>query len=262
MASGRIEGRAAVITGGGAGIGRAIAHRLASEGAPIAVADVNADGVAETVRQVRQAGGRASALPLDLTSTDSIQAAAQQAIATYGRIQILVNDAGVNGSLPVLEVTPEEWDRIFAVNSRGTFFCLQTFARHMKESGGGRIISISSIAAKGFRKSGSVAYAASKAAIIAFTRFAALHLGPDNVTVNAICPGPTRSDAFRGSAERYAGEHSVSLDEAYRVMDDFIPIMRSNEPADIAAMVAFLASDDARNITGQSYNVDGGLIYD
>src|SRR5262245_49927564 len=113
MAAGRLQGRAAVVTGAGAGIGRAIALRLASEGAPIAVRDVNREGAAETVHEIQQAGGTASALPLDLTSTDSIQAAAQQAIATYGRIQILVNDAGVNGSLPVLEVTPEEWDRIF-----------------------------------------------------------------------------------------------------------------------------------------------------
>src|SRR5262249_47908185 len=152
--------------------------------------------------------------------------------------------------------TPEEWDRIFAVNSRGTFFCLQAFARHMRESGGGRIISISSIAAKGFPRSQSVAYAASKSAIIAMTRFAALHLAADGVNVNAICPGPTRSDAFRGIVQKYAEEHSVSEEEAFRVFDDFIPIQRSNEPADIAATVAFLASDDARNITGQSFNVD------
>jgi NAD(P)-dependent dehydrogenase (short-subunit alcohol dehydrogenase family) len=262
MATGRLEGRAAVVTGAGAGIGRAIALRLASEGAPVAVADVNEHGAAETVRQVEEAGWTAAALPLDLTSTDSIEAAVREAVATYGRIQILVNDAGVNGSLPVLEVTPQEWDRIFAVNARGTFFCLQAFARHMRASGGGRIISISSIAAKGFRKSGSVAYAASKSAIIAMTRFAALHLAADGINVNAICPGPTRSDAFRGSAQKYAEEHSVPLSEAYRVMDDFIPIQRSNEPADIAAMVAFLASEDARNITGQSFNVDGGLTWD
>jgi NAD(P)-dependent dehydrogenase (short-subunit alcohol dehydrogenase family) len=148
------------------------------------------------------------------------------------------------------------------VNARGTFFCLQAVARHMKESGGGRIVSLASIAGKGFRRTGSLPYATSKASVIAMTRFAALHLAPYDVNVNAICPGPTRSDVFAGLARKYAAEHSVGLDDAYRVLDEFIPLQRSNEPSDIAAMAAFLASDDSRNITGQSLNVDGGLTWD
>jgi NAD(P)-dependent dehydrogenase (short-subunit alcohol dehydrogenase family) len=257
-----LQGQVALVTGAGAGIGRAIALRLAAEGARVAVADVDPAAAGETVSRIRSEGGEADAFAFDLASTDSIGKLVEQVLARFNRIHVLVNNAGINGSLPLLEVTPEEWDRVMGVNARGTFFCLQAVAGHMKDAGGGRIISLASIAAKGFRKTGSVPYAASKAAVVAMTRFAALHLAPYNINVNAICPGPTRSDAFAGLARKYAEEHSVGIDDAYRVLDEFIPIQRSNDPADIAAMVAFLASDDSRNITGQSLNVDGGLTWD
>src|SRR5262245_24803867 len=217
MTSPRLDGRAAVVTGAAAGIGRAIARRLAAEGAPVGVADVDAGRAAETVRQVREAGGTAEAFSVDLASTDSISALVEAAVARFGRVQILVNDAGVNGSLSLLEVTPEEWDRVLGINARGTFFCLQAFARHMGDSGGGRIISISSIAAKGFRRSGSVAYAASKSAVIAMTRFAALHLGPHGINVNAVCSGPTRSDAFLATVHRFDAGLSMHIDEPLKV---------------------------------------------
>jgi NAD(P)-dependent dehydrogenase (short-subunit alcohol dehydrogenase family) len=262
LGDGRLAGRPALVTGAGAGIGRAIVLRLADEGAPVAVADINQTGAEETVRLVREGGGTAEAFALDLASVESIAAVVDAVLARFGRIAILVNNAGINGNLPLLEVTPEEWDRINGVNARGTFFCLQAVARRMQAAGEGRIVSISSIAAKGFPRSGSVAYAVSKSAVIAMTRFAALHLGPHGITVNAICPGPTRSDAFADMARAYAAEQRVSLEDAYRRLDEFIPLRRSNEPRDIAAMAAFLASDDARNITGQSFNVDGGLTWD
>jgi NAD(P)-dependent dehydrogenase (short-subunit alcohol dehydrogenase family) len=250
------------VTGAAAGIGRAIVLRLASEGARVAVADIDQSQAAETVALVREAGGVADAFQVDLRSTDSIRALLEAVVAGCGRVHGLVNDAGVNGNLALLEVTPEEWDRVHAVNARGTFFCLQAFARHMGAEGGGRIVSISSIAGKGFRRSGSVAYAASKAAVISMTRFAALNLAGDGITVNAVCPGPTRSDPFLVIVRKYAAEHGISVEQAYAVFDDFIPLKRSNEPADIAATVAFLLSDDARNITGQSFNVDGGIMFD
>lgn len=257
-----LKGKVALVTGAGAGIGRAIALRLAGEGARIAVADVDGTHAEETVGQVRSAGGEGAAFVFDLSSTDSIRETVGAVLDRFNRIDVLVNNAGINGALPLLEVTPEEWDRIMDVNARGTFFCLQAVARHMKESGGGRIISLASISGKGFRKSGSLPYSASKSAVIAMTRFAALHLAPYGINVNAICPGPTRSDAFAGLARRYAADHSVGVDDAYRVLDEYIPLQRSNEPSDIAAMAAFLASDDSRNITGQSLNVDGGLTWD
>jgi NAD(P)-dependent dehydrogenase (short-subunit alcohol dehydrogenase family) len=258
-----LEGKVSLVTGSGAGIGRAIAYRLAAEGALVAVADINPAWADATVAQVRSAGGTAERFEFDMASTASIDVLVEAVLRQFGRIDVLVNNAGINGGLSLLEVTPEEWDRVMGVNARGTFFCLQAVARHMKASGdGGRIISLSSIAAKGFRKTGSVPYAASKAAVIAMTRFAALHLAPHNITVNAICPGPTRSDAFSGIVQKYAGEHQVTMEAAFAVFDEFIPLRRSNEPSDVASTVAFLASDDARNITGQSFNVDGGLTWD
>jgi len=257
-----LEGKVALVTGAGAGIGRAIALRLAAEGSRVAVADVDGTQAAESVAHVGASGGKAEPFVFDLSSTDSIQDMVSAVINRFERIDVLVNNAGINGALPLLDVTPEEWDRVMGVNARGTFFCLQAVARHMKESGGGRIVSLASIAGKGFRRTSSLPYATSKAAVIAMTRFAALHLAPYNINVNAICPGPTRSDVFAGHARKYAGDHSVGLEEAYRVLDEFIPLQRSNEPSDIAAMAAFLASDDSRNITGQSLNVDGGLTWD
>jgi NAD(P)-dependent dehydrogenase (short-subunit alcohol dehydrogenase family) len=257
-----LEGKVSLVTGSGAGIGRAIALRLAAERSTVAVADINPAWADTTLAQLRSAGATAERFEFDLASTASIGTMVESVSSRFGRIDVLVNNAGVNGGLSLLDVSPEEWDQVMGVNARGTFFCLQAVARLMKESGGGRIISLSSIAGKGFRKSGSLPYAASKAAVIAITRFAALHLAPHNITVNAICPGPTRSDAFSGLAEKYAGEHGVTLEAAFDVFDEFIPLRRSNQPSDIAAMVAFLASDDARNITGQSLNVDGGLTWD
>ena len=254
--------RTALVTGAGAGIGRAIALRLAAEGATVLSADIDPAAAARTAQLVQQAGGTAQSFEVDIASTDSITALAATVRERHLKLDGLVNNAGVNGGLPLLEVTPEEWDRVNDVNARGTFFCLQAFARWMRETGGGRIVNISSIAAKGFRRSASAPYAASKAAVIAITRFAALQLAADGINVNAVCPGPTRSDLFASIVRKHADEQGQSLEAAYGVFDEFIPLRRSNEPADVAATVAFLLSDDARNITGQSYNVDGGLIFD
>ena len=257
-----LEGKVALVTGSGAGIGRAIALRMAAEGAKVAVADVNEESARRTVEELRRDGRESEAFAFDLASKDSIDTMVAAVIKRFGRIDVLVNNAGINGSLPLFEVTPDEWDLVMGVNARGSFFCLQAVARHMKDAGGGRIVSLASIAGKGFRRSGSIAYASSKAAVIAMTRFAALHLAPHGITVNAICPGPTRSELFASHARKYADDHSVAMEEAYQVLDEFIPLRRSNEPSDIAAMAAFLASDDSRNITGQSLNVDGGLTWD
>jgi NAD(P)-dependent dehydrogenase (short-subunit alcohol dehydrogenase family) len=258
-----LEGKVSLVTGGGAGIGRAIALRLAGDGSSVAIADINPDWAEATARQVREAGGAAETFEFDLASTSSIEGMVAAVYRRYPRVDVLVNNAGVNGSLGMMEVTAEEWDRVVGINARGTFFCLQAVARRMiEDSRGGRIISLASIAAKGFRRSSSLPYSASKAAVVAMTRFAALQLATHGINVNAICPGPTRSDLFTSRVKQYADEQGVSIEAAFDVFDEFIPLKRSNEPMDIAATVAFLASDDARNITGQSFNVDGGLTWD
>lgn len=257
-----LAGRTALVTGAGAGIGRAIALRLADEGADVAVADRDADAAAATAQRVMEAGRRGRAFAVDLADVGSIRAMVAEVAAAYGRIDALVNNAGINGGQRFPDVTPEEWDRVLGVNARGTYFVLQEVALHMRERGGGRIVSLASIAAKGFRLTGSIPYAASKAAVVAMTRMAALALARDGITVNAICPGPTRSEVFAGIARSRAERDGTSLEDAYRALDDHVPIGRSNEPEDVAALAAFLLSDDARNVTGQSWNVDGGLIWD
>jgi NAD(P)-dependent dehydrogenase (short-subunit alcohol dehydrogenase family) len=258
----RLTGRTALVTGAATGIGRAIALRLAAEGADVAVADIDQAGAAATAERVAEFGRRGRGFTVDLADVASIRAMVAAVVAGLGGIDVLVNNAGINGSQRFPEVTPEEWDRVLGVNARGTYFVLQEVAVHMRERGGGRIVNLASIAAKGFRRTGSIPYAASKAAVVAMTRMAALSLARDNVTVNAICPGPTRSDVFAGIVRRHAEAEGIDLEASYRVHDDHIPIGRSNEPDDIAALAAFLASDDARNVTGQSWNVDGGLIWD
>jgi NAD(P)-dependent dehydrogenase (short-subunit alcohol dehydrogenase family) len=258
----RLAGRVALVTGAGTGIGRAIAVRLAREGAAVAVADIDGEAAGRTVAALRAGGAEAEAFRADVADPASVEDLAAAVLGRFERIDVLVNNAGINGSQPLFEVTAEEWDRVLNVNARGTFLLLQAVARTMRERGGGRIVNLASIAAKGFRRTGSIPYAASKAAVVVITRLAAEQLARDGITVNAICPGPTRSDVYAGIASARAEAEGVTLEEAYRALDAHVPLGRSNEPEDVAAAAAFLASDDARNVTGQSLNVDGGIIFD
>jgi 3-oxoacyl-[acyl-carrier protein] reductase len=257
----RLSGKTAVVTGAARGIGRAVAIRLAQEGADVVIADVNLGGSEETAELVVREGAKATTVTLDVGDIRAVEATLQEVSRRHG-LDILVNNAGITGTGELMTVEPEEWDRIVAVNLRGAFFCLQSAAREMIPRRSGRIVNMSSIAAKGYRNTGSMPYAAAKAGLIAITRLAAVRLAEHSITVNAICPGPTRSPMNMVAAEKIAAEKNISLDEAYAVYDEHIPIRRSNDPADVAAAVAFLASDDARHITGQSLNVDGGLTFD
>ncbi len=159
-----------------------------------------------------------------------------------------------------MDLTEDDWDRIHNVNARGVFFCLQGAARVMIEQGGGRIINIASVAGRGYINTSNAAYAASKGAVISLTKTAAQQLGPHNINVNAICPGVTNTPMGDAIAIVKAKEQGVSVEEARRGALETIPIRRANEPEDIAALAVFLASPGARNITAQSYNVDGGLV--
>ena len=185
-----------------------------------------------------------------------------QAVAAFGQIDILVNNAGVTRRADIMDLTEADWDRIHRVNAKGVFFCLQRVAREMIPRRSGRIINIASIAGKGYAGTSNAVYAASKGAVISLTKTAAQQLGKHNINVNAICPGvtprrcPTRILAVRAEQE------GITLEEMERRRAEAIPLQRANDPEDIAAMAVFLASPGARNITGQSFNVDGGLIPD
>jgi NAD(P)-dependent dehydrogenase (short-subunit alcohol dehydrogenase family) len=244
-----LEGKTAVVTGGAHGLGRAIALRLADDGADVMVADL-LGGDAETVAdEVSALGRRAASFEVDVSDAGAVGAMVMATVEAFGRIDILVNDAGVSGESALLEMEESFWDRIMAVNLKGNFLCSQAVARQMVAQGeGGRIINITSTAGANARP-GASAYASSKAGIIQFTKVLALELGGEGITVNAVGPGMT----LTGSEVKPAPS-----DEYQKAFVGQVPMGRPGAPADIAAAVAFLASGDAAYINGQVIFVDGG----
>ncbi len=261
--SSELAGKTAVVTGASSGIGRAIALSFASEGASVVIADLDTqpiEGGDPTAELIQRSGGEAIFQKADVARWEDIDSVIAKTVERYGRLDILVNNAGVTRRADIMDLTEHDWDRIHRVNAKGVFFCLQRVAREMIPRRSGRIVSIASIAGKGYAGASNVAYAASKGAVISMTRLAALQLAKHNITVNAICPGVTRTALSDANLQVRAQQEGVTLEEMERRRAQVIPLQRANDPEDIAAMAVFLASPGARNITGQSYNVDGGLI--
>lgn len=256
----RLANKIAIVTGAGRGMGRAIAVRFAREGADIAAVEVNGDTLREVADEVREEGRKGLAIQADLSKLPDIDRMVKQTLAEFGKIDILVNNAGVTKALSIFEITEADWDWMHSINLKGLFFCLQSVAREMAKRKQGRIINIASIAGKGYPGTSNAAYAASKGGVIALTRVAAQLLGPDNINVNAICPGVTRTDMFQRLATERARQRGVSIEEIIKAREETIPIRRSNTPDDIAMTAVFLASDESNNVTGQAINVDGGLM--
>jgi NAD(P)-dependent dehydrogenase (short-subunit alcohol dehydrogenase family) len=256
----RLADKVAIVTGAGRGMGRAIALRFAQEGAHVVVADVNAETVHATAAAVENLGRQSVPLRADMGETTDIDTLIQRALDSFGRIDILVNNAGVTKAMGLFDVTPDDWDWMHRVNARGVFFCLQAVARQMVQQRSGRIINIASIAGKGYRHTSNIAYAASKGAVVVMTQVAALQLAEYNINVNAICPGVTQTDMMLGIQRDRSTQYGIPMEELERRSVAAIPLQRANTPDDIAAMAVFLASDEARNITGQALNVDGGLV--
>ena len=256
-----LEDKVALITGAAQGMGRAIAIRLASEGANIVATDINSRLVEQTSIDIRELGHEAIAVEADIGDIDDMNRVVDEALNAFRRIDILVNNAGVTRFADIMDLTVEDWDRIHRVNARGVFFCLQRVAREMIDhGGGGRVINIASIAGKGYSGTSNAAYAASKGAVISMTHIAAHQLGRYDINVNAICPGVTRTEMSINNMAQRAENLGVPTDELEAQRNAVIPIGRANEPNDIAEMAAFLAGPGSRNITGQAFNVDGGLV--
>ncbi|MYA00951.1 MAG: glucose 1-dehydrogenase [Chloroflexi bacterium] len=256
-----LQGKNAVVTGAGRGIGRAIALQLAEAGARVAAADIDPDNADDTSAAIQESGGESLSIHADVGDLSAIDRMILEARNAFGRIDVIVNNAGVTRYLDVMDVEEADWDRIHRVNAKGVFFCMQRAAREMIDQGdGGRIINIASIAGKGYAGTSNAAYAASKGAVISMTMIAAHQLGRHDINVNAICPGVTMTDLSITNMRQRAERSEVSVDEMRQTRDSRIPIGRANEPEDIADMARFLAGPGARNITGQAFNVDGGLI--
>ncbi len=257
-----LKDKVALVTGAGAGIGKACAMALAEAGATVVAVDINAATAKETADAVMGGQRRSLAIQADTGSVADIQRMTDKAVAEFGQIDILVNNAGVTRRADIMELTEEDWDRIHRVNAKGVFFCLQTVARTMIPRRTGRIINIASIAGKGYAGTSNAAYAASKGAVISLTKTAAQQLGQHNINVNSVCPGVTRSALSEANLRVRAEQAGVSIAEMEKIRASVIPLKRVNDPEDIAALVVFLASPGARNITAQNYNVDGGIIPD
>ncbi|MYD53003.1 MAG: glucose 1-dehydrogenase [Chloroflexi bacterium] len=256
-----LQGKNALVTGAGRGIGRAIALQLAEAGARVAAADIDPDNADDTSAAIQEAGGESLSIHADVGDLAAIGRMIEEARDAFGRIDVIVNNAGVTRYLDVMDIKEADWDRIHRVNAKGVFFCMQRAAREMIDKGdGGRIINIASIAGKGYAGTSNAAYAASKGAVISMTMIAAHQLGKHNINVNAICPGVTMTDLSITNMRKRAERSGVSVEEMRQTRDSRIPIGRANDPEDIADMARFLAGPGARNITGQAFNVDGGLI--
>ncbi len=255
-----LEGQAAIVTGAGRGIGRAIALELASLGSNIVVADVldkNAEQVAEEIHAL---GREAVPLHVDVTSQADLNAMAAKSMSEFGRIDVLVNNAGVNAFSSVLDVTEKDWDFVMDVNAKAVFFASQAVLPHMFAAKRGSIVSLASMAGK-LGSTYSVAYAASKAAVISITRSLALSGAPYGVRANCVCPGYIHStDMWRQVEVGISGVLGTTPDELNAQRLKQIPLGRWQTPEDVAKLIGYLASDPSAYITGEAVNVSGGLV--
>lgn len=254
----RLLGRVAIVTGGGRGIGREIALDLAREGTDVAVADLDRASAESTAQEICKLGQRAISIQVDVRSKTQMDALVTQTVKELEHLDIMVNNAGIGHCKPLLDITEEEWDRVFSINIKGMLFGIQAAAQVMiGAQRGGRIINIASVAGKSGRPL-LAAYAASKAAAINLTQSAAGALASHRITVNAICPGVVGTVL----AKDVLGQMKEYLDSG-QATEDMIrvpPALLGPEaqPRDISRMVVYLASDDGAYITAQSINIDGG----
>jgi meso-butanediol dehydrogenase/(S,S)-butanediol dehydrogenase/diacetyl reductase len=256
-----IGGKVALITGAGQGIGRAIALRLASDGADIAIADVNAEKVKSVAKEVKEIGRRATTSKTDVTNRDDVYAAIDNAEKELGGFDIMVNNAGIVQVQPLANVTPEGVDKIFKVNVQGVLWGIQGAAKKFRQrKHKGKIISAASIAGHdGFEMLG--IYSATKFAVRALTQVAAKEFAADGITVNAYCPGIVGTDMWVEIDRRFAELTGVPIGATYEKYVEGIALGRAQTPEDVAAFVSYLAGPDSDYMTGQAPLIDGGLVY-
>jgi NAD(P)-dependent dehydrogenase (short-subunit alcohol dehydrogenase family) len=255
-----LNGQVAIVTGAGQGIGRAIALRLARDLMQVVVVDMQAGRAQTVAAEIEAAGGRALALAADVTAAADRQRMLDAALAAFGRLDVLVNNAGIMRVALPLDVTEEHWDVVMDVNARAVYFCCQVALKHMIGRRSGRIVNIASAAGKASSTIQHPVYNVSKAAVIAMTKTFAMACARDGVRVNAICPGVVATPMQEVVDQEFA-RVTGSTPEAIRAERVArIPLGRVEQPEEVADVVAFLAGPDSRYMTGQAINVTGGTI--
>ena len=255
-----LSGMKTLVTGGGRGIGRGVCLALAEAGADVAVSDIILDNAERVAGEIRGLGREAFSIQVDVTDHSSVEGAVKYTLEKFDRIDLLVNNAGVIRQAPILELTEEDWDYVIGVNAKGIFLCSRAVIPHMMERRSGRIVNISSISGKNGYP-GQAAYGTSKFAAIGLTQVLARELAPYNITVNAVCPGIVYTKMWEYLSAIHAKKLDTTPREAFKkISTERIPLGRPQTPEDIGNLIVFLASDKAKNITGQSINVDGGMV--
>jgi len=262
----RLKDRVAIVTGGAMGIGRGIVLCMAREGADVAIADLQAEGAAKVAEEVKALGRKALVVTTDVTRPGDFDALFQRVRQELGKIDVLVNNAGVacKPGMPFTNNTEEDWDRVYSVNVKAVFFACKAIAPYFIERRAGRIINIASIAGP-MNSPTMPPYSVSKMGVITFTKIMAKELAAHNITVNAICPGMLWTAFWQELAEamartnpQFAGMTARQVFESR--VQAIIPLRREQTPEDIGWAAVFLASGEARNITGQALHVDGGVV--
>ena len=254
----RFEGRVVGVTGAARGIGQAMACRFAEEGAGVVVMDIT--DTSETVAKCEGLGAKVLALRVDVCVKDNIFEAVEEIIRVFGRIDIWVSNAGVFDNTATVDLSEELWDRVSDINYKSMYLCAKAVIPHMQLHGWGRFINMSSMAGKmAYPKE--IAYCSTKSAVLGLTRALAIELAPHGITANAICPGPIATDMLKNTHQKLADEFGVTLAEWDAQVLETIPVGRFGKPADIAALAAFLASEEAGFINGQAINIDGGMVF-
>jgi 3-oxoacyl-[acyl-carrier protein] reductase len=244
----RLANKVAIITGSGRGIGQEMARMFAAEGAAVMVADIQTESAQQTAAAITAAGGLAHAVQVDIAEQPSVVALIDETLTHFGRLDILINNAGIGSNESFLSMTLEEWNRNLQVNLTGTFLCGQAAARVMVEQRYGKIVNVASISGQRGGQ-GRAAYGAAKAGVILLTRVMAVELAPYGINVNAISPGPVDTDQSRGT-------HTPATRRAYH---ERLPVGRYGERCEVAAAALFLSSDEASFVHGHVLNVDGGF---
>lgn len=250
--AGRFDGQRALVTGGAAGIGRAVVLALVEEGCRVAIADVNAEGGAETVETIKASGGQALFVQMDVSQSDQVEAGIGQVVASWGGLDLAFNNAGILGELAARtsQCTEKNWDQVLGINLKGTWLCLKHEIATMRKNGGGAIVNASSAAALGGGFI-STAYVASKHGVVGLTKSAAVECAKENIRVNAVCPGYIQTTMFGRVIREGSGLHKRLTERA--------PMGRLGSPEEVAGGVLWLLSEEARFVTGHILGIDGGM---